>query len=106
MANLNKISELRKIKNMSQTDLAKAIHVAPSTVGMWETGRRSIKDDDLIALANYFGVTVDYILERPVDLGDTTVAAHMLDGLTDEQKQEINEYIEFKKAQYKRKHDK
>ncbi|WP_206859072.1 helix-turn-helix domain-containing protein [Candidatus Enterococcus mangumiae] len=57
-----RIAELRKQKNMSQSDLAKALIVAPSTIGMWETDQRAIKDDHLKHLANCFNVSADYLL--------------------------------------------
>ncbi|EHO52263.1 DNA-binding helix-turn-helix protein [Lentilactobacillus kisonensis F0435] len=57
-----RIAELRQSNKMSQSELAKAIKVSPSTIGMWETDQRAIKDNDLISLANIFNVTVDYLL--------------------------------------------
>ncbi|WP_125575979.1 helix-turn-helix domain-containing protein [Levilactobacillus angrenensis] len=104
-----RIAELRKRKHESQSELARAVNVSASTIGMWETDQRAIKDDDLSALADHFGITVDYLLGRKVDLGSVPVAAHIdgdLADLTDEERQEINDYIEFKKAQYKKRHEK
>ncbi|MDV2577207.1 helix-turn-helix transcriptional regulator [Lactiplantibacillus plantarum] len=99
-----RIAEMRKRKDESQNVLSKVLHVSPSTIGMWETDQRAIKDEDLSKLADHFGVTTDYILGRKVDLGNVPVAAHIdgdFEDLSDEERQEINDYIEFKKAQFK-----
>ncbi|MDV0429504.1 helix-turn-helix transcriptional regulator [Lactiplantibacillus sp. DA1] len=100
-----RIAKMRKRKDESQNVLSKVLHVSPSTIGMWETDQRAIKDEDLSKLADHFGVTTDYILGRKVDLGNVPVAAHIdgdFEDLTDEERQEINDYIEFKKAQFKK----
>jgi len=99
-----RIAYLRSRTGESQSELAKAMHVSPSTIGMWETDQRAIKDADLISLADHYDVTIDYILGRKVK-DDLTVAAHMDNDLTDSQKKEIEEYIEFKKAQYRKEHE-
>lgn len=59
-----RIASLRNEKRLSQAELAKRISVSPSTIGMWETDQRAIKDDDLVSLANSFDVSVDYLLGR------------------------------------------
>ncbi len=48
-----RIANLRKEKRMSQPELAKQFHVAPSTIGMWETDQRAIKDNNLKDLADF-----------------------------------------------------
>ncbi|USS85049.1 helix-turn-helix domain-containing protein [Fructilactobacillus myrtifloralis] len=101
---INIITNLLEIENMSQAELARRLKMDPSVLNRVMKGKRKLTADELEKLADIFDVTTDYLLGRKVDLGDTPVAAHMLDGLTDEQKKEINDYIEFKKAQYKRDH--
>lgn len=59
-----RIAELRKERHMSQRELANSIHVSTSSVGMWETDQRTIKDRDLMALSNLFNVSADYILGK------------------------------------------
>lgn len=56
------IANLRTQKNMSQIELAKMLNVSPSTIGMWETNQRAIKDDQLRKIATFFGVSSDYLL--------------------------------------------
>ena len=99
-----RIARLRKRHSLTQPELAKIMNVSQSTMTSWENDRRSVSNDDLIKLADFFEVTTDYLLGREVD-DNLTVAAHM-DDLTPEQKAEIKEFIEFKKAQYRKQHEK
>lgn len=92
-----RIAELRKQKNMSQLELAKALNVAPSTIGMWETDQRAMKDDSIRQLSKYFGVSTDYILNGNETKTDPNllVATYVDDDLTEKQKQEVQDFIEF-----------
>jgi transcriptional regulator with XRE-family HTH domain len=58
----NRISELRQIRGISQAELAKNFNVNREVVTKWETGTRDLKTEYTIKLADYFGVTCDYIL--------------------------------------------
>lgn len=64
MSTATKIRELRKQRRLSQTDLAKQIHVSQATVTSWETGRADPSSSALNALADFFGVSSDYLLGR------------------------------------------
>lgn len=60
---LNKqIETLRRKKGWSQAELAQRLHISPSTVGMYEQGRREPSIGTLVALSQEFGVTVDYLI--------------------------------------------
>lgn len=59
------IRDLRKQKRMSQTELAKIIHVSQQTVTAWETGKAEPASSAVSNLADYFNVTTDYLLGRP-----------------------------------------
>lgn len=56
-----RIKNLRQEKKMSQQEFADAINVAYSTVSMYENGERIPRDQIKLAIANLFGVTVDYL---------------------------------------------
>lgn len=60
-----RISELRKQAGMSQFQLAKVLDIAASTLGMYETGKREPSLKVMQRIADYFGVTTDYLLGRP-----------------------------------------
>ena len=58
------LKKLREEKNMSQYAFAEAFGVAQSTVGNWESGKREPNFETMQKIANYFGVSVDYLLGR------------------------------------------
>lgn len=62
---------LRESRGISQEELALALSVSASAIGMYERGRREPDHDKLRALADYFSVSVDYLLGR--DLIDVKV---------------------------------
>ena len=61
---MNRIKELRKEKGLKQTELAAILNVTQGALSSWETGRYDIGNDDLKKLADFFGVSADYILGR------------------------------------------
>lgn len=63
----DKIKDLRKSMNLTQVQLAKEIGIAQSTLGMIEKNRTSAGRKTLIKLADFFGVTVDYLLSENDD---------------------------------------
>ena len=59
-----RLLELRKEQKISQAKLAKEIDVSFSVVCYWETDRSEPTAPNLIKLADYFNVSVDYLLGR------------------------------------------
>ena len=57
-----KLKELRNELNLLQKQLAMDLGVTQACIGKWETGDREPSLDDLIKVANYFGVSTDYLL--------------------------------------------
>lgn len=63
MAISDRILELRKIKGISQEELAENIGVSRQAVSKWES-EQSVPDlEKIISLSNYFNVTTDYLLK-------------------------------------------
>lgn len=56
------IELLRNRRGWSQAELAHRLHISPSTVGMYEQGRREPSIGVLIALSEEFGVPIDYLI--------------------------------------------
>lgn len=56
------LKHLRKEKGVTQPQLADAIGVSKGNVGDWETGKSRPGFDAIIALAQYFDVSADYLL--------------------------------------------
>lgn len=61
---MNKIRELRKEKDLTQTDLANRLNTTTSNVSGWECGKWQPDNDTLIRLAEILDVSVDYLLGR------------------------------------------
>jgi repressor LexA len=59
-----RLKELRKERKISQQKLADHLDVARSTVAMWEVGPNQPDSEMLLRIADYFDVTVDYLLGR------------------------------------------
>ena len=56
------IKELRKEKNLSQTELAALLFTSQDTVSLWERGKSLPDIMAIIRMTQIFGVTSDYIL--------------------------------------------
>ena len=61
----NKIKYLREKNNLSQKELAKILNIANSTLSQYESDVRVPSDDIKILIADYFNVSLDYLLGRP-----------------------------------------
>lgn len=102
-----RIKYSRQQQELSQEELAKKIGVNRAVMSRIENGTRPVRDIELSALADAFGVTTDFILGRKIDLGTTTVAAHLrnglsLDDLPEERRQAVIDYMEYQKSLYKK----
>ena len=53
---------LRQEKGIGQVELAKKIGVSKGIISLWENGLREPNMYSLIALANFFEVTIDYLV--------------------------------------------
>lgn len=60
----NILKELRKDKHLGQDKLAEALGVSKGIVSLWENGLREPTMYSLIIIADYFGVTIDYLVGR------------------------------------------
>ena len=59
-----RLKELRRQRHISQLKLAMDLHINQNSISRYETGEREADYHTLIALADYFDVSVDYLLER------------------------------------------
>lgn len=55
---------LRKGRRMSQQKLAIELGMNQNSVSRYETGEREADYQTLISIADYFNVSIDYLLER------------------------------------------
>ena len=62
-----RLKELRKSKGISQLRLAVLLDTTQNTISRYETGEREPGITELIRIADFFNVSVDYLLERTED---------------------------------------
>ena len=59
-----RVRELREAKGIQQKELAIDLNVSQPTISDWESGRKVPSAKSTQKLADYFGVTIDYLLGR------------------------------------------
>lgn len=59
-----RLRQLRTENGYTQAEIAKIVGLQDSTVRMWELGKSEPKIKTLIILADFFGVTIDYLVGR------------------------------------------
>lgn len=59
---MNRLKQLRKEKGLTQQELSEVIAVSYRTIQNWENGESQIKSEKTQQLADFFGVSVGYLL--------------------------------------------
>ena len=59
-----RIQDLRTDADMSQKQLSEILHISLRSYSHYETGSRNIPVEMLIRLANYYDISVDYLVGR------------------------------------------
>lgn len=59
-----RLKEIRKSKGISQLKMAIDLNTNQNTISRYETGEREPGINELIQIADYFNISVDYLLER------------------------------------------
>ena len=67
MERYKRIRDLREDHDLTQRAVGEAINVPQRTYAYYESGQRMIPPRVLCALADLYGVSVDYLLERTDD---------------------------------------
>jgi transcriptional regulator with XRE-family HTH domain len=104
---VNRISDLRKELGLSQEELGKRFKLSQQTISGYENLTREPDNETLKQLAEFFNVSVDYILGHS-DIRNSskttieTKAYHNLDtsGLPEEDIRKVEEYVELLKKKY------
>lgn len=55
---------IREDRDIRQKDIAKILNVSQNTYSQYETGVISLTAEVLIKLADYYDVSIDYLLDR------------------------------------------
>lgn len=107
----DRLVQLRKELNLTQTDFAEKIGFSRTAISAWEIGRNEPSNEDTIKIADFFGVSVDYIIgnsdiRNPEELKNIQFAnAGGLDteGLGEEELKELQRQIDFIKKMKEKK---
>lgn len=79
------IAELRQDHHMNQKELAQFLNVSVATISHYESEKHSPDLATLVRIADYFGVSVDYLLGRTrirMDFDTFSREVRLLDGST------------------------
>ncbi len=61
---MQRLKELRTQRGLTQSQIGELLGVSCVTIARYESGEREPSNAKLTTLANYFGVTVDYLMGR------------------------------------------
>ena len=76
----DKLHKLRLEFNMSQKEVAGIINTSPSIISNCESGERTPSVENLMALANLYHCSTDYLLGFQTNENDNTLDVSMLSG--------------------------
>ena len=62
-----RLKELRISRHITQIKLAMDLNMSQNTISRYETGEREPGLAELVKIADYFSVSIDYLLERTDD---------------------------------------
>ncbi|WP_010279824.1 helix-turn-helix domain-containing protein [Paenibacillus senegalensis] len=99
----NRIKHLREQASLSQKRLAEALGISNVQLSRYETGDRKPDPDTIRQIADYFDVSVDYLLGRDTpskpspDLDDPelTILFRSLQSASPEIREETRKFLEF-----------
>ncbi len=107
-----RIKELREEKGLSQKKLADSLGLSAGTVGNWESGIREPNFDTATKVADFFDVTVDYLLGNsdvrnpkttiPTDDDIKFALFGGEKGISDEAYEDVKRFAAFIKDKYKK----
>lgn len=102
----NLISTTHKVGSVAE--LERKLNISNGTINKWDKQNPSVAA--LAKIADFFNVSTDYLLGRTEnpkinndEQEDVLIAAHIEDGLSDEEKAEVMQYIEFLKSKHSNK---
>lgn len=61
---MNRLKLLREEKGLFQKDIATLLNVSIPAVNQYESGKRDMSTETVVKLAEYFGVSTDYLLGK------------------------------------------
>ena len=88
-----KIKMLADEKKTTFAEIERHVGISNGQIRRWDNV--SPKAENLKKVADYFQVSVDYLLGRTEEKEPLLVATHVDDNLTEQQKKEVQDFIKF-----------
>lgn len=101
---MNRIRELRKKRKLTMKKLGNEIGMSESTISLYENEKRQPDKETLVLIANYFDVSLDYLLcredEKPAvnDSGLDERIVNLLSDLSPDEVQRVRDFVSGLKA--------
>lgn len=103
---MNRIKELREAAGIQQKELAIALKVSQPTVSDWESGRKLPSARSTMKLAEYFVVSVEYLLGGEVTKDSKSISDDDIkfalfgdvSNITDAQFEEVKRFAQYIKG--------
>lgn len=110
---IERLEELRKEKNISRKQLLKDCNLGKNSITYWEQKNILPNQSTLVVLSNYFDVTLEYLIGES---DQRTAVSEELEGIdfalsgeirdmSENEKQDLLDYIRFKKNQREKRND-
>ena len=84
-----RIAALRRGQGLSQAELARRLRISPTTVGMYEQGRREPSVELLVAMAGEFRVSTDFLLTGKPGPGEASSVLELLNTRLDKAQDQL-----------------
>ncbi len=93
-----RIEVLIDSRSLAKTEFLKKMGISSANIGDWKAERSTPNIHKLVRVAEYFGVSLDWLVtgKDPLAKEDTLISDTLqLDGLSDDEKVFLREYIAF-----------
>ena len=105
-----RLKELRKEAHLTQIELAKRLGIGQSSYADWERGKKNPTQENLIKIAQFFNVPLDYLVgnsDKKDELDNIELLFRMNSiGLTNQEKEifkkELIEFMEERKKAFEK----
>lgn len=93
-----RLTKLREKNKMTQTDVARALSVSSALISAYEKNERNPSIDRLVALADIYHTSTDYILGRTTQKSEALLLD--ISGLSEKQIRILRELVDDMRMQY------
>ena len=93
-----RLARLRKEKKLTQMELANQASISRSRLSLYETDRREPDLQTLIQLANFFGVSTDYLLginDKRISANSAIYSDDLIKRLPEDAKKSLDDFKRY-----------